>query len=111
MLVSTPGTSRTGNGGDDSVFGDDLLSLRKTVQQQQQRIEFLEAMHQKALTQLRKEREELVTAQQERFHTENKMLQLEQLFSEMQAQTFEGTVHMRQSWEDWLQRSSMIFGS
>merc|ERR1719284_2183868 len=33
MLVSTPETSRTGNGGDGSVFGDDLPGLLKTVQQ------------------------------------------------------------------------------
>jgi len=111
MLVPTQGTSHMANGGDSSVFSDDLPSLRVTVQQQKQRIEFLEAMHQKVLTQLRKEREEIVAAQQQRFHTENKMLQLEQLFSEMQARTFEGTLHMRLLWEGWLSRSSVIFAS
>jgi len=101
-------------GGEDSVCGDgqsagdDLQSLRQLVQQQQQRIEFLETMHQQALRQLRKSRDELNLEQQKRFREADKVLGLEQLISEMQAQRFEGDSQMQLRWEEWLQRSRSI---
>lgn len=100
-------------GGEDSVCdgqsaGDDVLALRQQVMQQQQRIEFLETMHQQALRQLRKARDELNLEQQRRFREADKVLGLEQLISEMQAQRFEGDPQMQLRWEEWLQRSRSI---
>jgi len=107
--------------GEDSLCGDamastaapsmpeDAQSLRQMVATQQQRIEFLENMHQQALRQLRKSREELAKAQQQRFHEADKVLRLEQLVSEMQAQRFDGDAQAQLRWEEWLSRSRAIF--
>mmetsp|Transcript_108562 Transcript_108562/g.324620 ORF Transcript_108562/g.324620 Transcript_108562/m.324620 type:complete len:723 (-) Transcript_108562:60-2228(-) len=94
--------------GDGPAAGDELQSLRQQVAQQQQRIEFLETMHQQALRQLRKARDELHLEQQKRFREADKVLALEQLISEMQAQRFEGDSQMQLRWEEWLQRSRSI---
>merc|ERR1719343_867460 len=87
---------------------EDAQSLRQLVLSQQQRIEFLENMHQQALRQLRRSREELAQAQQQRFQEADKLLALEQLISEMQAHRFEGDRQMQLRWEEWLQRSRSI---
>merc|ERR1712113_367469 len=96
-MSTTPGDeSIYGDGGvsstgaDLGMLGDDAHALRQLVQTQQQRIEFLENMHQQALRQLRKTREELRAAQQQTFREADKVLGLEQLISEMQVQRFEG---------------------
>merc|ERR1712118_269415 len=88
---------------------EDAQSLRQAVTTQQQRIEFLANMHQQALRQLRKSREELAKAQQQRFHEADKVLRLEQLVSEMQAQRFDGDAQAQLRWEEWLSRSRAIF--
>mmetsp|Transcript_60421 Transcript_60421/g.112198 ORF Transcript_60421/g.112198 Transcript_60421/m.112198 type:complete len:623 (-) Transcript_60421:69-1937(-) len=93
-----------------SVEGDEG-SLQKIVRAQQQRIEFLEGVHQQALRQLRKTREELSVAQQMRLREADKVLQLEQLVSEMQAQRFEGDPQSQRRWEEWLNRSRAILES
>mmetsp|Transcript_43686 Transcript_43686/g.100827 ORF Transcript_43686/g.100827 Transcript_43686/m.100827 type:complete len:637 (-) Transcript_43686:48-1958(-) len=93
-----------------SVEGDDGC-LQKIVRAQQQRIEFLEGVHQQALRQLRKTREELSVAQQMRLREADKVLQLEQLVSEMQAQRFEGDPQSQRRWEEWLNRSRAILES
>jgi len=101
--------SLCGDGGASALgTGDDVQSLRQLVLAQQQRIEFLETMHQQALRQLRKAREELNLEQQKRFREADKVLGLEQLISEMQAQRFEGDAQMQLRWEEWLQRSRSI---
>jgi len=89
--------------------GDDVQSLKQVVTQQQQRIEFLENMHQQALRHVRKSREELARSQQQRFHEADRVLRLEQLVSEMQAQRFDGDVSAQLRWEEWLGRSRAIF--
>lgn len=105
-------------GGEESLCGDgtgsgvgasdDVQGLRQLVLTQQQRIEFLETMHQQALRQLRRAREELNLEQQRRYREADKVLGLEQLISEMQAQRFEGDAQMQLRWEEWLQRSRSI---
>mmetsp|Transcript_51608 Transcript_51608/g.122809 ORF Transcript_51608/g.122809 Transcript_51608/m.122809 type:complete len:620 (-) Transcript_51608:44-1903(-) len=90
-----------------STDGDDS-GLHKIIRSQQQRIEFLEGVHQQALRQLRKTREELSVAQQMRLREADKVLQLEQLVSEMQAQRFEGDPQSQMRWEEWLGRSRAI---
>merc|ERR1719277_1550854 len=74
--------------GEDSMSamgaGEDMQSLRQMVTTQQQRIEFLENMHQQALRQLRKSRDEMAKAHQQRFFEADRVLRLEQLVSEMQ---------------------------
>ncbi|CAE8612140.1 unnamed protein product, partial [Polarella glacialis] len=107
-------------GGEDSSYGeersvpatgdvaDDVHGLRQTVESQQQRIQFLENMHQQALRQLRKSREELAQAQQLRFREADKVLGLEQLISEMQVQRFSLNGQMQLRWEEWLQRARGI---
>eukprot|EP00933_Yihiella_yeosuensis_P013997 TRINITY_DN12717_c0_g3_i1.p1 TRINITY_DN12717_c0_g3~~TRINITY_DN12717_c0_g3_i1.p1 ORF type:complete len:703 (+),score=187.29 TRINITY_DN12717_c0_g3_i1:79-2187(+) len=87
---------------------EDVTSLRQLVASQQQRIEFLENMHQQALRQVRKSREELTQAQQQRFREADKVLGLEQLISEMQVQRFQGDNQMQLRWEEWLQRARGI---
>jgi len=91
--------------------GDDAQGMQQLVASQQQRIEFLENMHQQALRQLRRSREELAQAQQQRLHEADKLLGLEQLISEMQAHRFEGDRQMQRRWEEWLQRSRSILES
>lgn len=86
---------------------EEVHSLRQMVQSQQQRIECLESLHQQALRQLRRAREELSVAQQQRFRESDKVLGMEQLVSEMQAAMFEAP-EMYARWEDWLQRSRSI---
>lgn len=106
--------------GEDSLCGDvgsavvvscadDAQSLRHMVTTQQQRIQVLESMHQQALKHLRKSREELAKAHQQRFHEADRVLRLEQLFSEMQAQRFDGDMQAQLRWEQWLARSRAIF--
>jgi cytoplasmic iron level regulating protein YaaA (DUF328/UPF0246 family) len=107
--------------GEDSLCGDavgstsmavhteDVQGLRQAVTTQQQRIEHLENMHQQSLRQLRKSREELARAQQQRFHEADRVLRLEQLVSEMQAQRFDGDAQAQMRWEEWLSRSRSIF--
>lgn len=90
---------------------EDTNNLRQVVLSQQQRIEFLENMHQQALRQLRRTREELAAAQQQRFQEADKLLGLEQMIGEMQAFRFEGDRQMQMRWEDWLQRSRTILES
>eukprot|EP00929_Paragymnodinium_shiwhaense_P093486 TRINITY_DN53643_c1_g1_i1.p1 TRINITY_DN53643_c1_g1~~TRINITY_DN53643_c1_g1_i1.p1 ORF type:complete len:689 (-),score=117.65 TRINITY_DN53643_c1_g1_i1:47-2113(-) len=92
----------------DDDQDSELQSLRSLCLSQQQRIEFLEHMHQQALVQLRSCREELSQAQQQRFQEADKVLRLEQLLSEMQVQRFEGDAQMQSRWQDWLQRSRSI---
>jgi len=75
------------------------------VSSQQQRIDFLENMHQQALRQLRKSREELAQAQQQRLQEADKVLGLEQLISELQVHRFEGR---NSQWEEWLRRARSI---
>jgi len=87
--------------------GDDVETLRQQTQYLQQRVEFLDNMHQQALKQLRKTREDLQVAQQQRFREADKVLQLEQLVSEMQSQNFDGDAR----WEMWLGRSRAILES
>jgi len=107
---------------EDSMYGENAVStiaagasesdvqqLRQMLEARQQRIEFLENMHQQALRQLRKSREELAKAQQQRFHEADRVLRLEQLVSEMQAQQFDGNVQAQLHWEEWLARSRAIF--
>lgn len=78
------------------------------VQQQQERIEFLETMHQQALRQVKQTRDELNLEQQKRFREANKVLALEQLISEMQTQRFDGDPQMQLRWQQWLQRSRAV---
>eukprot|EP00929_Paragymnodinium_shiwhaense_P013757 TRINITY_DN121605_c0_g1_i1.p1 TRINITY_DN121605_c0_g1~~TRINITY_DN121605_c0_g1_i1.p1 ORF type:complete len:579 (-),score=75.87 TRINITY_DN121605_c0_g1_i1:101-1837(-) len=92
----------------EAVEDPAMQSLRGLCLSQQQRIEFLEQMHQQSLSQLRKCREELARAQQQRFQEADKVLRLEQLLSEMQVQRFEGDVQMMSRWQDWVQRSRAI---
>ncbi|CAE7637414.1 cya1 [Symbiodinium pilosum] len=104
-----------GTGVEDSVCGDAATSaghedevqrLRQMVSSQQQRIDFLENMHQQALRHLRKSREELAQAQQQRLEEADKVLGLEQLISELQVHRFEGSMH--HEWENWLRRARSI---
>lgn len=98
-----------GTGVEDSSFcgeanGDDQVHrLQQTVSSQQQRIEFLEKMHQQALRQLRTSREELADAQRQRLREADKVLGMEQLISELQVHRLEGGL-----WEDWLKRARHI---
>lgn len=110
-------------GGDDETFtgassqggpqhfnassDEEVHSLRQMVQSQQQRIECLEGLHQQALRQLRRAREELSVAQQQRFREADKVLGMEQLVSEMQAAMF-AAPEMYARWGDWLDRSRSI---
>jgi len=87
---------------------EDSHSLKQLVQSQQQRIEFLETMHQQALRQVRRSREELSIAQQQRFREADKVLGLEQLISEMQVARFHADPQMQLRWEEWMQRSRAI---
>merc|ERR1711974_289780 len=115
-LQSVPSVSVLG--ANDSTCGDaahpmgmsceDGQGLRQLVQSQQQRIEFLENMHQQALRHLRKSREELAAAQQQRFREADKVLGLEQLISEMQVARFDADPQMQLRWDEWLQRSRQI---
>lgn len=105
------GEDSTDNVGSLNLACEDAQSLRQMVLSQQQRIEFLENMHQQALRQLRRSREELSLAQQQRFQEADKLLGLEQLISEMQAHRFDGDRQMQLRWEEWLQRSRSIFES
>jgi len=114
------GTPSTTPGGEDSLCGDgvgsalstndDMQSLRQVVAANQQRIDFLENMHQQALRQIQKVQEELKVSQQQRFHAADKVLRLEQLVSEMQAQRphFGGDHAASLRWEDLLRRSSAV---
>jgi cytoplasmic iron level regulating protein YaaA (DUF328/UPF0246 family) len=88
---------------------EDTQSLRQMVSTQQQRIEFLENMHQQALRQLRKSRDEMAKAHQQRFFEADRVLRLEQLVSEMQAQHFNGDTQAQLRWEEWLSRARSIF--
>lgn len=90
------------------VMPDDVAALQALVLKQQQRIEFTEGMHQQALRSLRKSRQELSVAQQQRFREADKVLGLEQIISEMQVLRFDGDAQMQLRWEDWLQRSGAI---
>lgn len=92
---------------DSSPVGQE--DLRQLVTAHEQRIEFLENMHQQALRQLRKSREEIAIAQQQRFREADKVLRLEQLVSEMQARRFEGDVVAQQCWEESLARLRAVF--
>lgn len=82
--------------------------LRQLVSTQQQRIDFLEHMHQQALRQLQKCRDELAKEQQQRLREADKALKLEQLISEMQGQRFAGDSRMQQRSEEWFRRSRAI---
>jgi len=86
----------------------EVQQLREQVASQRHRIEFLENMHQQALRQVRKSREELAQVQHMRFKEADKVLGLEQLISEMQVQRFEGDPQMQLRWEDWLHRARDI---
>merc|ERR1719379_418025 len=88
---------------------DDVHSPKQTVAAQQQRIDALEGMHQQALRQLRKSREELVKVQQQRHHEADRVLRLEQLISEMQAQRFVGNPGLQHQWDSWLSRARATF--
>lgn len=91
-----------------TAAAEDVHSLRQVVTAQQQRIEFLENMHQQSLRHLRKSREESARAQQQRFHEADRVLRLEQLVSEMQAQNFVGDMNAQLRWEEWLSRCRAI---
>lgn len=107
----TSGGEESGCGeGETSIVNDDIRSLRQLVATQQKRIEFLETMHHQALCHLRKSREELAVVQQQRFREADKVLELEQLISEMQAHHFNGDAHDQVRWEKWLQQSRTILG-
>lgn len=71
-------------------------------------IEFIEAMHQQALRQLKRTREELAIVQQQRFHEADKALKLQQLISEMQIVQFDMDPKMQARWQEWMQRSRAI---
>lgn len=88
---------------------EDTQSLKQLVQAQQQRIDFLETMHQQALRQLKRSREEVAMVQQHRFKEADKALQLEQLISEMQAARLDMEPQMQIRWQVWMQRSRAIF--
>lgn len=110
-LQSIPSVTILGH--EDSTCGEPQLpedghSLRQLVQSQQQRIEFLETMHQQALRHLRRSREELSQVQQQRFREVDKLLGLEQLISEMQVMRFDAHPQMQLRWEEWMQRSRSI---
>lgn len=91
-----------------AVAGDDVHALQQLALKQQQRIEFLETMHRQALRSLRKSREELSAAQQQRFREADKVIGLEQMISEMQALRFDGHAPLQRQWEDWLLRARGI---
>eukprot|EP00928_Gymnodinium_smaydae_P022760 TRINITY_DN19009_c0_g1_i1.p1 TRINITY_DN19009_c0_g1~~TRINITY_DN19009_c0_g1_i1.p1 ORF type:complete len:731 (-),score=158.66 TRINITY_DN19009_c0_g1_i1:84-2276(-) len=95
----------------DGTHSDEVQSLKQLVLNQQQRIEFLEQMHQQALKQLQKCQHELHTAQQQRFKDADKAVRMEQLIGEMQVQRFDGDMQMRLRWEDFLQRSRALLAS
>jgi hypothetical protein len=106
---------QTGASGDESNCRDsalpteDVHELRQMAALRQQRIDALENMHQQALRQLRKSREELARAQQQSFHEADRILRLKQLVSEMQAERFDGNMQAQMCWEEWLSRSRAIF--
>ena len=60
--------------------GDDVETLRQQTQYLQQRVEFLDNMHQQALKQLRKTREDLQVAQQQRFREADKVAHVLQFY-------------------------------
>lgn len=74
----------------------------------EQRINFLESRHDQALRQLKTAREELQNEQQKRYREADKVLALEQLISEMQAQGYDSDNSFAMRWEEWLQRSRAI---
>jgi len=85
-------------GGEESFCGDvapaegeDLQSLRLMAITQQQRINFLESMHQRALHELRTVREELKHEQAKVHREADKALRLEELVCEMRAQGYDGS--------------------
>lgn len=108
--LGQPSVTSVGTGVEDSSFcgdaGDDEVHrLQQQVASQQQRIEFLEKMHQQALRQLRTSREELSEAQRQRLKEADKVLGLEQLVSELQVLNFDsGAAAM----EGWLKRARQI---
>ena len=103
-----PSIASVGTGVEDSSCDaeDEVQRLRQQVSSQQQRIEFLEKMHQQALRQLRTSREELSEAQRQRHKEADKVLGLEQLISELQVLNFESAA--ASTMEDWLKRSRYI---
>lgn len=94
-------------GGEERSYGDSD-SLQHVARAQRERIDFLESRHREALRDLKKVREELQHAHQQRFREADKASQLEQLVGEMQGLQFNGDYQLRARWEDWLQRSRMI---
>lgn len=107
--LGQPSLTSVGTGVEDSSFcgdaDDEVHRLQQQVASQQQRIEFLEKMHQQALRQLRTSREELSEAQRQRLKEADKVLGLEQLVSELQVLNFEsGAAAM----EGWLRRARQI---
>jgi len=118
--LGAPGLHSTNSAGtrvgdEESLCGDaalaaseDLQSLREKVAKYEQRINFLESRHDQALRQLKTAREELQNEQQKRYREADKVLALEQLISEMQAQGYDSDNSFAMRWEEWLQRSRAI---
>merc|ERR1711972_968647 len=115
-LNSVPSVSVLG--AEDSTCGEpanllhltceDTQRLRELTQWQEKRIESLESMHQQALRDLRRSRDEFKAEQEKRFREADKLLGMQQLLSEMQIMRFDGDPHMQRRWEEWLQRSRSI---
>eukprot|EP00427_Karlodinium_veneficum_P011516 CAMPEP_0169087624 /NCGR_PEP_ID=MMETSP1015-20121227/14329_1 /TAXON_ID=342587 /ORGANISM="Karlodinium micrum, Strain CCMP2283" /LENGTH=551 /DNA_ID=CAMNT_0009147863 /DNA_START=13 /DNA_END=1670 /DNA_ORIENTATION=+ len=98
--------------GDESAYAERAdasqmggQDLRQLVAAHEQRIEFLENMHQQSLRQLRKSREELSVVQQQRFREADKVLRLEQLVSEMQSRRYDVSLN----WQEDLARLRAVF--
>merc|ERR1712039_390378 len=115
-LNSVPSVSVLG--AEDSTCGEPMNSLtmtckdtqrlRELSQWQDKRIESLESMHQQALRDLRRLREEFKVEQEKRYREADKLLSMQQLLSEMQIMRFDGDPQMQRRWEAWLQRSRSI---
>lgn len=107
--LGQPSLTSVGTGVEDSSFcgdaDDEVHRLQQQVASKQQRIEFLEKMHQQALRQLRTSREELSEAQRQRLKEADKVLGLEQLVSELQVLNFENGAP---AMEGWLRRARQI---
>lgn len=115
-LNSVPSVSVLG--AEDSTCGEpanlshlvceETQRLRELTQWQEKRIEGLESMHQQALRDLRRLRDEYKAEQEKRFREADKLLGMQQLLSEMQIMRFDGDPQMQRRWEELLQRSRSI---
>eukprot|EP00405_Crypthecodinium_cohnii_P043523 CAMPEP_0206588304 /NCGR_PEP_ID=MMETSP0325_2-20121206/38194_1 /ASSEMBLY_ACC=CAM_ASM_000347 /TAXON_ID=2866 /ORGANISM="Crypthecodinium cohnii, Strain Seligo" /LENGTH=759 /DNA_ID=CAMNT_0054096539 /DNA_START=177 /DNA_END=2453 /DNA_ORIENTATION=+ len=89
--------------------------LRRIIQSQQNRIEFLERRHHQALELLRESRSDRLAAQQQYLQQvklydsqTDKLMRFEQLITEMQAVRFDLDPELQGRWKEWMRRSRAI---